>query len=330
MTDDTDKITPLQTRIAELESELADIQMLYDITMEHGATLENELMAHNDRMEALQDKMRKFLSPQLFQALVGGTANASTKSHARIKLTVYFSDIVGFSDLTDNMEPELLSATLNSYLTCMSEIALKYGGTIDKFIGDAVMVFFGAPEFENDTIHAERCVRMALEMRDALIPLRDEWLRKGIPGKFQVRAGINSGICTVGNFGSDQRMDYTIIGNQVNMASRLESIAPPDCIYLSDATYALIEDLVTAEFIGPRQMKGIHMPVEVWELIGLQEDNTAVSAYLNMDSNHLELKPLDLDLTTLPDDERISIQKALSRALIHLSPRPDTRETSDE
>ena len=328
MTNDADENTAVQTQIAELESELSDMQMLYDITMEHGATLENELMAHNDRMEALQDKMRKFLSPQLFQALVGGTADADTKSHARIKLTVYFSDIVGFSDLTDNMEPELLSATLNSYLTCMSEIALKYGGTIDKFIGDAVMVFFGAPEFENDATHAERCVRMALEMREALIPLRDEWARKGISGKFQVRAGINSGICTVGNFGSEQRMDYTIIGNQVNMASRLESIAPPDCIYMSDATYALIEALVEAEFIGPRQMKGIHMPVDVWELIGLREDNTAVSTYLNMDDNHLEFKTLDLDLATLPDDERISIQKALSRALIHLSPRPEVQVAS--
>lgn len=313
----------LQARIEELESELSDVQMLYDITMEHGATLENELMAHNDRMEALQDKMRKFLSPQLFQALIGGTADASTTSHARIKLTVYFSDIVGFSDLTDNMEPELLSTTLNSYLTRMSEIALKYGGTIDKFIGDAVMVFFGAPEFDNDAAHAERCVRMALEMRDALIPLREKWARKGIPGKFQVRAGINSGICTVGNFGSDQRMDYTIIGNQVNMASRLESIAPPDCIYLSDAAYALVENLVEADFIGPRQMKGIHRPVDVWELIGLKEDNTAVSTYLNVQDNHFELKTLDLDLTTLSDDERVSIQKALSRALIHLSPRPE-------
>ncbi len=319
----TSQTAVLQTHITELESELLDVQMLYDITMEHGATLENELMTQNERMENLQNKMRKFLSPQLYQALVGGMADASTKSHARIKLTVYFSDIVGFSDLTDNMEPELLSETLNSYLTRMSEIALKYGGTIDKFIGDAVMVFFGAPEFDNDIAHAERAVRMALEMRDALIPLRDSWARKGIPGKFQVRAGINSGICTVGNFGSEQRMDYTIIGNQVNMASRLESIAPPDCIYLSDATYALIEAFVEAEFVGPRQMKGIHMPVEVWELIGLKEDNTAVSTYLNVDDNHLEFKPLDLNLATLPDDDRVSIQKALSRALIHLSPRPE-------
>ncbi len=140
------EIETLKNRISELEDELSDTQVLYETTMEHGTSLENELMTQNDRMADLQSKMRKYLSPQLFQALVGGTADADTKSHERVKLTIYFSDIVGFTDLTDSVEPELLSSVLNSYLTRMSEIALHYGGTIDKFVGDAVMVFFGAPE----------------------------------------------------------------------------------------------------------------------------------------------------------------------------------------
>ncbi|MCP4426752.1 MAG: adenylate/guanylate cyclase domain-containing protein [Chloroflexi bacterium] len=311
----------LKARIAELEGELADLRTLYDITMEHGVTLENDLMTQNMRMETLQNKMRKYLSPQLFQALIGDLSDTSTKSHMRVKLTIYFSDVVGFSDLTDHIEPELMSETLNSYLTRMSEIALSYGGTVDKFIGDSVMVFFGAPEFFDDVSHAKSCARMALEMRDALVSLREEWKHKGIPGDFQIRAGMNTGICTLGNFGSERRMDYTIIGNQVNLTSRLQSIAPPDCIYVSEAAYLLIEDVVEARCVGSRQVKGLHMPVEVWELIGLRDDNEIVSPYLNVNDNQLQLQNLDLDLTTLPDNERSAIQKALSRALVYLSPR---------
>jgi len=322
-----DGVPALRARIAELEANLADIQILYDITMEHGDTLENELMSQNERMEILQNKMRKYLSPQLYRALMSDITDASTKSNTRVKLTIYFSDIVGFSNMTDTIEPELLSETLNTYLTRMSEIALAHGGTVDKFIGDAIMVFFGAPEFIDDVSHARHCTLMALEMRDALIPLREEWKRKGIPGDFQVRAGINSGICTVGNFGSERRMDYTIIGNQVNLASRLQSIAPPDCIYLSESAYLLIEDMVEARYIGSRQVKGIHTPVEVWELIGLEKDKKAVSPYLNVRDNHLQFEKLDLDLINLPDDERTAIQKALSRALIYLSSRESQTKT---
>jgi class 3 adenylate cyclase len=321
------KIKTLQARISELEDELSDYHVLYETTMEHGTSLENELMAQNDRMAALQSKMRKYLSPQLFQALVGGTADANTKSHERIKLTIYFSDIVGFTDLTDSVEPELLSSVLNSYLTRMSEIALHYGGTIDKFVGDAVMVFFGAPEAMVATEQASRCVRMALDMREALYPLQAEWKLKGITQNLQVRAGINTGICTVGNFGSENRMDYTIIGGQVNLAARLQSAAPPEGIYISSKTYSLVEDLVTANFVGPVQVKGIHKPVDVWELVNLAPDQRPTSPYLEIEDSHLLLKELDIDTTTLSADERDAIQKALARALVHLS--ANTPQTTD-
>ncbi|HMQ51551.1 MAG TPA: adenylate/guanylate cyclase domain-containing protein [Anaerolineae bacterium] len=309
----------LLERITELESELNDLQILYETTMDHGTSLENELMAQNDRMTTLQNKMRKYLSPQLYQALVGGTTEANTKSHARTPLSIYFSDVVGFSDLTDSIEPELLSDILNSYLTRMSEIALNHGGTVDKFIGDAIMVFFGAPEYIDDVTHAQRCVRMALEMREALFQLRETWKVKGITRNLQIRAGINSGICTVGNFGSDHRMDYTIIGGQVNLAARLEAAAPPDGIYMSEASYSLVEEIVEARRVGPLQVKGIHAPVEVWELIGLRDDRAASSPYLTIDENRLQLTGFDVDVTTLSEQERAAIQKALARAMLHLS-----------
>ncbi len=315
------QVAELQARIAELESDLSDLQILYETTMEHGTVLENELYQQNQRMEILQNKMRKYLSPQLYDALLGGLTDADTKSHTRAKLTIYFSDIVGFSDLTDAIEPELLSDILNTYLTQMSEIALKHGGTVDKFVGDAVMVFFGAPEFIDDATHARRAVRMALEMREALYRLRETWRTKGITRSLRVRAGINTGMCTVGNFGSERRMDYTIIGGQVNLASRLQSVAPPDSIYISSATYAWVEDIVEAQYIGPTQVKGIHAPVEVWELIGLREDTAEISSYLTVQENHLALQALDVDLEDLSEQERVNIQKALSRALVLLTPR---------
>jgi class 3 adenylate cyclase len=313
------RLADLQARIAELESELADLQIMYDTTLEHGTSLENELMVQNRRMEALQNQMRRYLSPQLYAALVGGTAETSTHRHSRTKLTVYFSDMVGFSDLTDAIEPEILSELLNTYLTRMSEIALDYGGTIDKFIGDAIMVFFGAPEFVDDADHARRCIRMALDMRAEVFRLREAWRARGITHPLRVRAGINTGYCTVGNFGSEHRMDYTIIGGQVNLASRLQSSAAHDSIYISRATYMLVEDLIDARALGPIQVKGIHAPIEVWEVIGLRDDSARAAEYLRIEGASLKLQELSVNLDHLDEQERASIEQALTRALIHLN-----------
>jgi adenylate cyclase len=311
----------LLAQIAELESDNADLQILYETTMEHGTSLENELMLQNQRMELLQNQMRKYLSPQLYQALLGGTADTSTTIHRRTRLTIYFSDMVGFSDLTDTIEPELLSDVLNSYLTRMSEIALTHGGTIDKFIGDAMMVFFGAPEFLDDVEQARRCVRMALEMRMELERLRQEWRLKGISSALRVRAGINTGYCTIGNFGSEHRMDYTIIGGQVNLAARLQAVAPPDSVYVSSTTYTLVEDMVDARHVGPLQVKGIHTPVDVWELLGLRSNLATESPYLDVQNGRIRMQALDLDPERLSDSERAMIQQALSRALAYIATR---------
>jgi class 3 adenylate cyclase len=262
--------------------------------------------------------MRKYLSPQLYQTLLGSTSAPDTRSHSRVRLTIYFSDVVGFSDLTDSIEPELLSDVLNSYLTRMSEIALSHGGTVDKFIGDAIMVFFGAPEFIDDAEHARRCVRMALEMRAELFQLREGWRLKGINRALRVRAGINTGFCTVGNFGSEHRMDYTIIGGQVNLASRLQSSAQPDSIYLASSTYSLVEDLVDARHVGPLQVKGIAAPVDVWELIDLREATADSSPYVAVEAGHLRLGDLQLDLAALSEPERAALQKSLAHALVRL------------
>ena len=132
------------------------------------------------------------------------------------------------------------------YLNEMSTISLKHGGTIDKFIGDAIVIFFGAPETNGEKEDALACVSMALEMRECLANMQKELYEQGIIEPFQNRMGITTGYCTVGNFGSDVKMDYTIIGGQVNLASRLESSAEVNQILIAHETSALIKDEICA------------------------------------------------------------------------------------
>ena len=321
MPNDEMSLEALQKKMAELQSDLGDLQQLYDNTLEHATSLEEDLVNQNKRMQVLQNKMRKYLSPQLYAALLGGTADASTKVHARKKLAIYFSDLVGFSDLTDSIEPELLSDVLNAYLTRMSEIALKYGGTVYKFIGDAILVFFGDPEAIDDVTHVRQCTAMALEMREELFRLRELWKIKGINRTLQARAGINIGYCTAGNFGSENRMDYTIIGGQVNIASRLQAAAQPDSILMSSAAYSLVEDFVEARPLGLMSLKGIHTGVEVYEVLGLRSgtlgQNTA--QYLQVKNSRIEIQAMNIDLDSASDGDLEIMRKALSQALVALS-----------
>jgi class 3 adenylate cyclase len=171
------------------------------------------------------------------------------------------------------MESEALTALLNNYFTEMSEIALRYGGTIDKYIGDAIMIFFGDPESKGEKEDAIACVTMAIEMRERMKYLRKKWENEGINNSLQVRIGINTGHCTVGNFGSENRLDYTIIGGSVNLASRLESNSEPDQILISNETYALVKDKIDCELKGEIHVKGIARAIKTYQVIGLREGN---------------------------------------------------------
>ena len=181
-----------------------------------------------ERTEDLQDvleRMKKYLPSQLYDVISGDGNNASI-GHRRRKLTIFFSDIKGFTAITDSMESEELSKMLNNYLDEMAKIALKWGGTLDKFIGDAIMVFFGDPEFIDDRTHALRAAHMALEMRKRLRELRLDWLDSGVSQPLHIRMGINTGYCTVGNFGSENRMDYTIIGGASEYCVPARNLCP--------------------------------------------------------------------------------------------------------
>lgn len=232
----------------------------------------NELLERNIQLETLSTRLSKYLSPQIYSSLFR-EAKGVTTSTKRKKLTVFFSDIVNFSEITEQVESEDITRILNEYLNEMAGIALRHGATIDKYVGDAVMIFFGDPETLGVQEDARACVMMALEMQRAITAVAASWRIMGFDHPFQVRIGINTGYCTVGDFGSNERMDYTIIGHQVNIAARLEQAAKPGTILISHDTYALVKDLVIVEENEPLFVKGNSRPIQSFTVIGLKENS---------------------------------------------------------
>ena len=254
----------------------------------------NEIIAHkNKELEALSNKLSKYLSPQIYHSIFTGAQNVEIASN-RKKLTVFFSDIADFTTTTENLESEELTTLLNRYLTEMSRIALECGATVDKYIGDAVVAFFGDPETKGVKEDARTCVRMAVAMQRRMRELHSEWLELGAERPFHVRIGVNTGYCTVGNFGSDARMDYTIIGNAVNLASRLQSHAELGGILLGHETYSLVKDEVAAEELSPIKVKGIAEPVRRYKVLGIYDDMAEEGTVIREERDGFKLM---LDLT---------------------------------
>lgn len=238
--------------------------------------------------EILSRRLAKYLSPQLFDAILTGNQTDEIVAK-RKKLTVFFSDIAGFTEITDRLESEELSALLNRYLTEMSAIAEEHGGTVDKFIGDAVVVYFGDPETKGVKEDAAACVRMAIAMQDRVRELKQEWLELGLDDTFELRVGINTGYCTVGNFGSEMRMDYTIIGGEVNLAARLETAAEVGGILLANETHALVKDWVNADEGQPLTVKGFSRPIRTFKLRNVSEGDTRTAQSFRLSEPHLSL-----------------------------------------
>ena len=230
--------------------------------------MRREMQEKKDQIEGLAEKLAKYLSPQVFGSIFSGEKDVKIET-SRKKLTIFFSDIKDFTAITDSLESEDLTSLLNTYFNEMSEIALRYGGTIDKFIGDAIMIFFGDPKTKGEKEDALACCKMALEMRDRMLALQQKWQDLGILEPLKVRMGINTGFCTVGNFGSEDRMDYTIIGSQVNLASRLESSSTANQILISQDTFNFIREEIACKKMGKIEVKGIPYPIQTYQMIDL-------------------------------------------------------------
>ncbi len=223
------------------------------------------------KLEALANRLAKYLSPQIYASIFTGDSDVK-RSFARKNLTIFFSDIEGFTDISDGMEPERLAFVINTYLSEMSAIALDYDGTIDKFIGDSILIFFGDPETKGEKEDAIKCAQMALRMQQRVVELQKFWKTHGVSKPLRVRMGISTGFCTVGDFGSDQRLEYTVLGSPVNLASRLEKSTPAGTILISETTFLLIQDIAECQAMGEVTPKGFIRPIGTYRLEGLKDD----------------------------------------------------------
>jgi adenylate cyclase len=185
------------------------------------------------------------------------------------ELTVFFSDIRGFTTLSEAMTPQELVNHLNIYLTEMTDIILEYQGTLDKYVGDEIMCFWGAPLPQEE--HAMLACKSALRQMEALRKLNEQWPPER---RINIGIGINSGIMTVGNMGSLGRMNYTLTGDNVNLGARLEGTNKQygTNIIISEYTYGLVKDRVVVRELDNIRVKGKNRPVQIYELIDVNED----------------------------------------------------------
>ncbi len=275
---------------------------------------QKELLAEKNRMlESLSSKLSKYLAPQIYQSIFSGRQDVSLETK-RKKLTIFFSDIKDFTAITEDLQAEDLASLLNEYLTEMSKIALEHGATIDKFIGDAMLMFYGDPETKGVEEDAKACARMAIAMQRRMRDLQVDWRDKGYEQPFRTRIGINTGYCNVGNFGSSDRMDYTIIGGEVNLAARLQSQADPDGILLSFETYALVRDIVDAEERPSIEAKGIRREIRPFALLN-SLDQSGEDRFIRCNRDGVSIR---IDLERLSDENRRDIMEQLAEIMERL------------
>ena len=275
---------------------------------------EEELTEKTKTLEQLSSQLAKYLSPQVYNSIFTGRREVKLASR-RKRLTVFFSDLIDFSGTTERLESEDLTRLLNHYLTEMSKIALAHGATIDKYVGDAMVIFFGDPDSLGVREDALACVSMAIEMRERMQALERMWMEAGLEKPLKCRMGINTGICTVGNFGSEDRMDYTIIGSGVNLAARLEKACPPSEILISYETYSHIKNTISCQPEGKIQAKGFTEPVSTYRVLDFIENLEDGRRPIRASSQHMKL---ELEIEQMSVEERKDAARTLRETAAQL------------
>ena len=242
-----------------------DLELLKAIGSQAAMVIEQSAL--NERIreeERMRNRLQRFHSPQVIEMILKGgeeTIDEIMESKELIA-TILFADIVGFTRLSETMPPREINIILNRYFSRMTDIVFSHGGTLDKYIGDGLMAVFGAPMEKEDD--AERAVRTALEIRRQLTAMMKT---TSADRRFDIRVGLNTGRVVAGNIGSPKRMEYTVIGDPVNVASRLESIAKPNQIIIGEETFGLVKNKFKIQEIGTRKVKGKSSGIMVYEVL---------------------------------------------------------------
>jgi adenylate cyclase len=221
------------------------------------------------RARDIRRMFSSYVSKRIVDELIRDPSKAKLGGDRKV-ITVLFSDIRGFTSFSEKLQPEDVVSLLNEYLGAMTEIVFEYEGTLDKFVGDAIVALWGAPIGQPD--HAERAVRCALAMIERLEKLQTKWRTEG-KHVIDIGIGINTGEMVVGNIGAPgKKMDYTVIGDNVNLGARLEGLTRKynNHIIISEYTYAKVKDVVEARELDSVTVKGKEKPVVVYDLVGLK------------------------------------------------------------
>jgi adenylate cyclase len=245
----------------------SDLDLLTTISNQMAMVIEQANLNEKIRQEAMaRNRLERFHSPEVVELILSGGGEEvdeeALMAPKEKNVTVLFTDIISFTPLSERLAANELSILLNHYFRRMTDIIFDYNGTLDKYIGDAIMAVFGAPiEREND---AERAIMTALEMRKSLFQMMET---VESDRRFDIRLGINSGKVVAGNLGSPKRMDYTVIGDTVNTASRLESIGESNQILIGENTYQLVQGKFNIREVGEKLVKGKKQAVMVYEVL---------------------------------------------------------------
>lgn len=268
-----------------------------------GITLQRFLVEERERVR-LKKAFQSYVAPEVVNQIIKHPENLRLGGERR-ELSILFSDIRGFTSLSETLDPEDLVAVLHEFLNPMSEIIVKHGGTIDKYIGDAIMALFGAPLDQPD--HSRRACRTALEMVQRLKALDQDWLERGRPS-LRVGIGINSGLVSVGNMGSSRLFDYTAIGDNVNLASRLEGLNKyyGTEILVSAATAQHLKNGFYFREVDLVRVKGKKHPIAIYEILGEGAPEEKLARFLELYSK---------GLTLFRERQFAQAQKALEEAL---------------
>jgi class 3 adenylate cyclase len=251
--------------IEELERRIEEVN---NIRLRQERTIElrtQDLQQQKKIVDYAHKILSRYVPSQLVRKILAGDV-VPVREHSRQKLTMFFSDIKDFTRTTDALEPEDMGRLLNEYFSCMNDIIQHYEGTLANISGDALFVFFGAPDRTNDRDHALRGVRMAIDMQRKMSELQQKWFNEGVEHPLQIRCGINTGMATVGSFGSRERSEYSAMGMQVNLASRLETASKPGGILISHSTWALVNDQINCRPNATIEVKGFSRPVRAYEV----------------------------------------------------------------